>query len=205
MGRSFRIKSDKKNLMPCAKIVLRPSPLSSDKKSFDSALSTNRSPSVETTNCAPSDDNLHQRQLKGCVKTKTPVIYGDISICRVLKIRRRVIAAARTKERRGLDWDCVGLHAGMTYEWIAHKAAELHVAFDIDRLEPILEGDHVASCILMAVVPNNKRAIVDLVATGERRIVWVNDSTTMRLKEIFDCINDHGVLSAHADLNACVY
>lgn len=136
---------------------------------------------------------------------KPPVVYGDVCVCNVLRIRRRVIAAARTKESRGVDWDCVGLHAGMTWDWIARKAVELHVTPDLGRLVPIAEGDGVASCRLMAVVPNPQRAIVDLVATDERRIAWVNDSTRMHLREIFDCFDNDGVLSARADLNACVY
>ena len=141
----------------------------------------------------------------GSAGGKPVEVYGDVSVCRALRIRRRVIAAARTKESRGVDWDCVGLHAGMTWDWIARKAVELHVVPDFGKLDPIVAGDGVASCILMAVVPNPQRAIVDLAATGERRIVWVKDSTTMHLREIFDCFDDHGVLSARADLNACVY
>ena len=141
----------------------------------------------------------------GSAGGKPVEVYGDVSVCRALRIRRRVIAAARTKESRGVDWDCVGLHAGMTWEWIARKAVELNVVPDFGKLDPIVAGDGVASCILMAVVPNPQRAIVDLAATGERRIVWVKDSTTMHLREIFDCFDDHGVLSARADLNACVY
>lgn len=141
----------------------------------------------------------------GSAGSKPVEVYGDVSVCRALRIRRRVIAAARTKESRGVDWDCVGLHAGMTWEWIARKAVELNVVPDFGKLDPIVAGDGVASCILMAVVPNPQRAIVDLAATGERRIVWVKDSTTMHLREIFDCFDDHGVLSARADLNACVY
>ena len=136
---------------------------------------------------------------------KPPEVFGDVSVCRALRIRRRVLAAARTKESRGRDWDCVGLHAGMTWDWIARKAVELHVTPDLGRLVPIAEGDGVVSCTLAAVVLNPQRVVADVVATGERRVAWVRDSSLMRLREAFDCIDDHGVLSARADLNDCVY
>ena len=31
-------------------------------------------------------------------------VYGDVEVCRLLKIRRRKIAEARTKATRGVDW-----------------------------------------------------------------------------------------------------
>ena len=132
-------------------------------------------------------------------------IYGDVAVCQALRIRRRVIADARTKESRGRDWDCIGLHAGMTKDWVYRKALELHVVPDFSKMQPIAAGDNVVSCTLACVVPDNKKVIAEFVATGERRTVWVADSSMMRLREIFDCYDDHGTLSANMDLNGLAY
>ena len=136
---------------------------------------------------------------------KPPLVYGDLAVCRALRIRRRVIASARTKESRGRDWDCVGLHAGMTRDWIDRKALELHVVPDFKFLQPIEPDDHVVSCMLAACVPNPQRAVVEYVATGERKVVWVHDTTHMRMREIFDCYDNNGTVSARGDLNEVQY
>lgn len=136
---------------------------------------------------------------------KPPLVYGDLAVCRALRIRRRVIAAARTKESRGRDWDCVGLHVGMTRDWIDRKALELHVVPDFKFLQPIDPDDHVVSCMLSACVPNPQRAVVEYVATGERKVVWVADTTHMRLREIFDCYDNNGTVSERRDLNEVQY
>lgn len=141
----------------------------------------------------------------GVSEKKPPVVYGDVAVCQALRIRRRLIAAARTKNARGRDWDCVGLHAGMTKDWVYRKAAELHVTPNFDLLKPIEENDGVISCVLAAVVPNPQRVVAEIVATGERKPVWVKDSTEMRLREIFDCFDDHGTVSMRLDLNEVQY
>lgn len=132
-------------------------------------------------------------------------VYGDVSVCAALRIRRRVIAEARTKESRGRDWDCVGMHAGMTKDWIYRKALELHIVPDFSKMQPIAADDHVVSCTLACVVPDNRKVVAEFVATGERRTAWVADSSMMRLREIFDCYDDHGTLSANRDLNGIAY
>lgn len=132
-------------------------------------------------------------------------LYGDVAVCRALRIRRRVLAAARTAEGRGRDWDCVGEHAGMTKSWVTKKALELHVVPDFAALKPIEAGDGVVSCVLSAVVPNIHRAIVDVLADGRRAIVWVPDSTQMLMREAFDCFDDHGTVSWRKDLNDVAY
>ena len=137
--------------------------------------------------------------------SKQIVLYGDVAVCQALRIRRRVIADARTKESRGRDWDCIGLHAGMTKDWVYRKALELHVVPDFSKMQPIVADDHIVSCTLACVVPDNKKVIAEFVATGERRTVWVADSSMMRLREIFDCYDDHGTLSANRDLNGLAY
>lgn len=146
-----------------------------------------------------------QGQEKKPPASKPIILYGDVAVCKALRIRRRVIAEARTKESRGRDWDCIGLHAGMTKDWVYRKALELHVVPDFSKMQPIADGDNVVSCTLACVVPDNKKVIAEFVATGERRTVWVSDSSMMRLREIFDCYDDHGTLSANRDLNGLAY
>ena len=152
--------------------------------------------------CAEAGDS-EQKLLTN--EKKTPLVYGDLAVCRALRIRRRVIAAARTKESLGRDWDCVGLHAGMTKDWIDRKALELHVVPDFKFLQPIEPDDHVVSCMLSACVPNPQRAVVEYVATGERKVVWVADTRYMRMREIFDCYDNNGTVSELRELNDVQY
>ena len=45
---------------------------------------------------------------------KDVAVYTDKSACRYLRVRRRVLAEARTQTSRGVDWDAVGEEVGMT-------------------------------------------------------------------------------------------
>lgn len=138
--------------------------------------------------------------------TGVKVLYGDKAVCEALRIRRRVIAAARTKKSRGVDWDVIDLHAGMTKEWVEKKALELHVVPKFDRLIPIKPGDGVVSVALSAVVTNIKRAVAEVVATGERIPVWVDDNTLMCRGEIFDCLKlGEGNFTQTRELNSIAY
>ena len=120
-----------------------------------------------------------------------PTVYGDEDVCRCLRIHRKVIADARTKKTRGLDWDCVGLHAGMTMAWIQAEALRRGVVPDFTNrprpLEPIRSGDGIASCRLLATWPNKTRVTVEVVATGEPKVATVRDANEMHLNQIFDC------------------
>lgn len=194
MGRSFRVRVD-----VLAKKTPAPAPVQNQ------APAPAQEPATEIRTDKTTADAVDSQKAPVAASARVPEVYGDVCVCQALGIRRRHIASARTKASRGTDWDVVGLHAGMTMAWIQRTALELHVVPNFKLLKPIQEGDHVVSCSLAAVVPNNRRAIVDVVATGERKIVWVKDSSMMRLREIFDCYDDHGTLSADRELNEVSY
>ena len=139
------------------------------------------------------------------VKKSAPVIYGDLAVCQALRIRRRVIAAARTNAARGSDWDCIDLQAGMTKAWVEKKALELHVVPDFVKLVPIVHPTGIVSAKLIGVWPNTQRVTAEIVATGERKIVWVKDSTLMHLNEIFDCVESGNEFYWRADINGMTY
>ena len=138
---------------------------------------------------------------------KPQELFGDVAVCLTLRIRRRVLAAARRADgARGRDWDMIGLHAGMTRSWVTAKALELHVVPNFDLLTPIGEGDNVVSCMYVTPIADNyQRVIAEIVATGERRLAFVRDWRTMQPREIFDCRNDHGRLNACWELNKVAY
>lgn len=134
-------------------------------------------------------------------------VYGDVEVCRLLRIRRRTIAAARTKQTRGVDWDCVGLHAGMTMKWIQEEALRRGIVPDFfgGALKPISPGDGVVSCRMLGTWPNRSRVTAEVVATGEARIATVKSADMMHLYEIFDCRDYGGELVWAAELNSMVY
>lgn len=121
-------------------------------------------------------------------------IYDDTTVCRILRIRRNVVAAARTKRSRGEDWDAVGMHVGMTRKWIASWACQHGFVPRFDDAEPIREGDGIVSCVLIQPWRNPSFAVVEIVATGERETARVRDMTQfpMRARQAFDCMRTVG-------------
>lgn len=134
-------------------------------------------------------------------------IYGDLEVCRMLRIRRRIIAAARTKQTRGVDWDCVGLHAGMTMKWIQEEALRRGVVPDFfcGAFRPVEPGDGVVSCKLLGTWPNRSRVTAEIVATGEVKVATVRDANDMHLYEIFDCRQFGNEIVWTEALNGVVY
>lgn len=135
------------------------------------------------------------------------VIYGDVEVCRLLKIRRRKIAEARTKKARGIDWDCVGRHAGMTMKWIHEVALQQGIVPDFfgEALHPIQEGDGVVSCKLIGTWPNRTRVTVEVVATGEVTVATVRDAAAFHLFDIFDARDYGKEIAWAAELNNAIY
>ena len=136
-----------------------------------------------------------------------PVVYDDVSVCRLLRIHRRVIAAARTRQSRGKDWACVDMHAGMTRAWIEREALKRGIVPDFinNPLKPIEPGDRIVSCILVGTWPNKTRVTVKLVATGDIKIATVRDADEFCLYEIFDAQDYGSELTWIAKLNDVRY
>ena len=134
-------------------------------------------------------------------------IYGDVEVCRLLKIRRRKIAEARTKATRGVDWDCVGLHAGMTTKWIEETASKQGILPDFFNvtLTPIKENDGIVSCKLLGTWPNRTKVTVEVVATGEAKVATVRDANEFHLYDIFDAKDYGREIQWTAELNNATY
>ena len=136
-----------------------------------------------------------------------PEVYGDVEVCRLLKIRRRKIAEARTKATRGIDWDCVGLHAGMTKKWIQETAIKQGIVPDFFKVQltPIKEGDGICSCKLLGTWPNRMKVTVEVVATGEAKVATVRDANEFHLYDIFDAKDYGREIQWTAELNNATY
>ena len=134
-------------------------------------------------------------------------VYGDVEVCRLLKIRRRKIAEARTKATRGIDWDCVGLHAGMTKKWIEETAIKQGIVPDFFNvtLTPIKENDGIVSCKLLGTWPNRTKVTVEVVATGEAKVATVRDANEFHLYDIFDAKDYGREIQWTAELNNATY
>ena len=134
-------------------------------------------------------------------------VYGDVEVCRLLKIRRRKIAEARTKATRGIDWDCVGLHAGMTKKWIEETAIKQGIVPDFFNvtLTPIKENDGIVSCKLLSTWPNRTKVTVEVVATGEAKVATVRDANEFHLYDIFDAKDYGREIQWTAELNNATY
>lgn len=137
--------------------------------------------------------------------TKAGIYYSDVDVCRLLGIKRRIIAQARTMTSRGKNWGCVGEHAGMSRDWCAYRLLELgKPVTDLGKIKPI-DNDGIVSVKLLGTWPNVQRVTVEIVADGSKAIASVRDSREMHLGDIFDCRRYSGNLCMDADINACVY
>lgn len=109
------------------------------------------------------------------------LVYDDTDVCRLLGVRRRVLVAARTQNARGVDWDCVGQHAGMTDAWIRARGG------DPSGLTPIEPGDGIVTVTAASRVANVQVMVCFKVTGGSRAVVLVKDSRMIRLGDQFDC------------------
>ena len=134
-------------------------------------------------------------------------IYDDVSVCRALGIRRRVLAAARMRPARGADWDALDEHAGMTRAWIARRAAETNVTVEWGSLKRIEVGDRVVSVRLIGFHSNPCVCIVEAIATQKRGFARVRNIYDYPIYpgECFDCRRIGGNLEWVANLNEVKY
>lgn len=138
----------------------------------------------ENASGTPGDD------LKTPVKKTPPKIYTDLSVCRMLQVRRRVLAEARKETSRGRDWAAVGEEVGMTRKWIYDYALEHGIMPDFfgEDLEPVT-GKYV-SVRLIGTTPNKCLVQVELEATGKREFARTRNimEHPIHYKEVFCCV-----------------
>lgn len=179
-----------------------------EEESGDSSLPKDDSPKGLEPPSEPSREKPEQASAAPeAGLSEGTAVYDDVTVCRLLRIHRRVLAAARTKTARGKDWDCVGLHAGMTRAWIDQEALKRGIVPDFTNvpLKAIEPGDRVVSCILMGTWANRQRVTVKIAATDEIRIATVKDADDFSLYEIFDAIDYGSELCWEQRLNNCKY
>ena len=150
----------------------------------------------------PVEDNTQKA-------SRTPQeVFDDVSVCRLLRCHRKVLGDARTQLARGIDWDCVGMHAGMTMKWINEYALAHGIVPDFVNkpLKKIVE-DRVVSVRLVGTHPNPCRCTVEIVATGDREFCTVRNmyQFPIHLNEIFDVLRIENRLEWVHSLNDCKY
>jgi hypothetical protein len=135
-------------------------------------------------------------------------VFDDVSVCRYLGIRRRVLNAARKASTRGRDWDCVDDRAGMTKAWIDAYALSNHIVpkFQLG-LEQIRPGNGVASVRLIGTHPNPEICSVEKLADGKRMFAHIRNimQFPIHLNECFDCLDVGGKLEWVGRYNDCQY
>lgn len=128
-----------------------------------------------------------------------PRVFDDTDVCRLLGVRRRVLARARTQSTRGIDWDCVGQHAGMTESWIRARGG------DPSGLAPIEPGDGIVTVCAWSRVANINVIVCIRMSSGDRALVLVHDSRLIHIGDQFDCRNTGTKLYLDNALNPEVY
>lgn len=125
-------------------------------------------------------------------------VYTDASVCRVLRIRRRVLAEARTAAARGRDWGAVGDEVGMTMRWIRDYAATNHLAI-AGPLERVT--GRFVSVRLVGTTPNRSLVQVELEATGKREFARTRNIVEhpIHYREAFTCIRVDAARDGHLE------
>lgn len=145
------------------------------------------SATIETM--APSGKPSSEETEAGEVK-KQPEIYTDVSVCKMLHVRRRVLAEARKEVTRGRDWDAIGEEVGMTRAWIYAYALEHGIVPDFfgEQLKPV-KGRYV-SVRLIGTTPNRCLVQVEIEATKKREFARTRNimEYPIHYMEVFSCI-----------------
>lgn len=135
------------------------------------------------------------------VLKKTPAVYDDTDVCRLVGLRKRVLVRDRRPDTRGTLWDAAGDHCGMTREWMAERNPRAPKAI-LDALEPLHKGDGVVTCqIVSNHLPNREAMLCAKVATGEKIVVRVRDSGEFCIGDQIDVVQEGGRYVYSAKLN----
>ena len=200
---------EKKDARAVAQATSEPKDIASSVENQIATDAAEPSPDADRPKSVVPRDSDKLETLVGRGQSGIPSIevYGDVEVCRLLKIRRRKIAEARTKQTRGVDWDCVGLHAGMTKKWIEETAIKQGIVPDFFNvpLTPIKENDGIVSCKLLGTWPNRTKVTVEIVATGEAKVATVRDANEFHLYDIFDARDYGREIQWTAELNNATY
>ena len=147
-----------------------------------------------------------------------PEIYSDNDVVKLFApltgLQRYKLEIARKSNNKGLAWDAVGKHVGMTKDWVWKYALENKVSIhQVAALKTVQPDDGVISCKVVGTFPNMEKVSVKVIATGEMAIATVPtidrpsmiDGHMMSLGEIFDARYFGADLHWTRDLNDCIY
>jgi len=172
--------------------VQRGSAASTDSKPFMEASDVSGPKDTNMPNPAPAQVSSHAGTLE---------IYTDESVCRVLGIRRRVLADARTAVSKGTNWDAFKEEVGMTRKWVYDYATSHGICPDFFNggLEKV-SGDYV-SVRLVGTTPNLGLVQVELEATGKREFARTKNIMQFPIHylEVFSCMRIHLPADEHLE------
>lgn len=147
-----------------------------------------------------------------------PEIYADNDVVKLFApltgLQRYKLEIARKSNNKGLAWDAVGKHVGMTKDWVWKYALENKVSIhQVAALKTVQPDDGVVSCKVVGTFPNMEKVSVKVIATGEMAIATVPpidrpsmiDGHMMSLGEVFDARYFGADLHWTRDLNDCIY
>ena len=176
---------------------------SDDTSSQDASQETNEN----AASCAP-----------GATCGSVPEIYADNDVVKLFApltgLQRYKLEIARKSNNKGLAWDAVGKHVGMTKDWVWKYALANKVSVhQVAALKTVQPGDGVVSCKVVGTFPNMEKVSVKVIATGEMAIATVPpidrpsmiDGHMMSLGEVFDARYFGADLHWTRDLNDCIY
>ena len=130
-------------------------------------------------------------------------LFSDADVCRVLRIRRRLLSEFRTHDTRGVAWDVRGLHAGMTRGWVERYAREHGIRADVGSLTPIRANDGVVTVRIVGRIQNPCVVVVERLADCVREIAEVRNTREHPLHnlEVINCMRGGNRLRWFAHLN----
>ena len=125
-------------------------------------------------------------------------IFDDTDVCRALGLLKREVVKRRTAERRGMDWDVVDGHAGMTAAWIRGWNANA----DLRCLKPVQPGDGIVTVRVTGRVINGDLVQAERVADGTRVTVrGIRNAWYLHVGDEMDCRMQGGMLAFDTELN----
>lgn len=133
-----------------------------------------------------------------------PVIFDDTDVCRLLRVKKRVLVNARKLKVKGSMWNIIGHHAGMTEAWILSQDAFADVKSISEWA--IKPDDGVVTVEIVARTTNS--SVVKCKRLSDEAIVSVwfgNETTDLPNGAQFDAIEAGGHLKWSGALNSEIY
>lgn len=129
----------------------------------------------------------------------TPDVFPDGEVCRLLGKNRQYLIKARKARAKGLDWDVVGHHAGMTAVWIMKECPSA----DLAKIMPwrVKPGDGVVSVEVLQHTMDFRKLACRRLSDGATVVVSVDDSSRFVDGDQFDAQELSGTYRWNEALN----